>query len=142
MLTHFVYVGISYRDGEGTPKDEDKALKYILLAVDQGYVSAMYEATKIFTFLCIKSKLNFYNAIYYGKKYIKLSETKEFHKGKREDVQKVLARLSSMCRVCGKQGEGYKCCSKCTCVYYCSIECQRKDWKECGHKEKCKKLDF
>ena len=25
-------------------------------------------------------------------------------------------------------------------VYYCSVECQRQDWKVGGHKEKCKEL--
>ena len=83
-----------------------------------------------------------YNAMYYCRKYIKLSETKEFDKAHKEWVTGVLSELSSICRVCGKKGEGYKYCSKCTCVYYCSVDCQRKDWKENGHKEECRKLDF
>lgn len=29
-------------------------------------------------------------------------------------------------------------CSKCKCVYYCSQDCQKKDWKE--HKEVCNAL--
>ncbi len=90
-----------------------------------------------------------YNVMYYCRKYIKLSETKEFDKAEKEFITVVkefitgvLSELSSICIVCSKKGEGYKCCSKCTCVYYCSVDCQRKDWKEYGHKEECKKLDF
>ncbi len=82
------------------------------------------------------------HVIHYCRKYIKLSETKEFDKAQKEIITRALSELSSICRVCGKDGEGYKYCSKCTCVYYCSVDCQRKDWKENGHKEECKKLDF
>ncbi|CAJ1953013.1 unnamed protein product [Cylindrotheca closterium] len=31
-------------------------------------------------------------------------------------------------------------CSKCTITYYCGRDCQRKDWKEGGHKQECKKI--
>ena len=34
----------------------------------------------------------------------------------------------------------HKICSACKSVYYCSVECQRQDWKVNGHKEKCKEL--
>ncbi len=143
MLTYLFPIGFLYKNGEGTPKDEDKALKYFVLAADQGDMGAIYAAMDIY--------LNRYftegpehvcNVMYYCRKYIKLSETKEFDKAKKERVTGVLSDLSSICRVCGKRGEGYKCCSKCTCVYYCSVDCQRKDWKENGHKEECRKLDF
>ena len=83
-----------------------------------------------------------YEAIYYCRKYIKLSETEECDEDDKKPITEILSALSSMCRVCGKKGERYKQCSRCTCVYYCSVDCQRKDWKENGHKEECKKLDF
>lgn len=33
----------------------------------------------------------------------------------------------------------HKQCSACKAVYYCSVECQRVDWKA-GHKNRCKEL--
>jgi len=144
MLTYLLQIAELYRDGEGTPKDEDKALKYFLLTAEQGDMSGVFEVSRIY---CDKYKKegtkHIYNAIYHCKKFIKLSEkSKEFDKDMKEKVTKELSALSSVCRVCSKKGEGCKCCSKCTCVYYCSVVCQKKDWKENGHKEECKKVDF
>ncbi len=59
--------------------------------------------------------------MYYCRKYIKLSETKEFDKAHKKLVKGALARLSSVCRVCGKKGEEYKFCSKCMCVCYTAV---------------------
>ena len=144
MLIYVLQIGVLYENGEGTPKDEDKALNYFLLAADQGYMNAIFQAIYIFFNRYKKEEegtKHIYNAIYYCKKYIKLSETKEFDKDDKEKVTKYLSSLSSVCRVCSKKGEGYKCCSKCTCVYYCGVDCQKKDWKENNrHKEECKRL--
>lgn len=41
--------------------------------------------------------------------------------------------MTNPCKVCGKQDA--KKCGKCHRVFYCSVECQRKDWK--SHKEAC-----
>ena len=143
MLTYLFPIGLLYKNGEGTPKDEDKALKYFILAADQGNMDAICGAITIYlTKFKMEGPEHLYNMMYYCRKYIKLSETKEFDKAHKEWITGVLSGLSSICRVCGKKGEGYKYCSKCTCVYYCSVDCQRKDWKENGHKEECKKLDF
>ncbi len=140
MLTYLFLIGLSYGKGEGTPQDEDKALKYYLLAADQGYTEAILEAIRIYEKRLIsEGPEHVYNVMYYCRKYIILSETKEFKKAHKEWVTGVLSMVSSICRVCGKDGEEYKYCSKCTCVYYCSVGCQRKDWKENGHKEECKK---
>ena len=83
-----------------------------------------------------------YKTIYYCRKVIKLSENHEEHKDGRGYALKMLSSLYSLCGVCCKMGKGYKQCSRCTCVYYCSVDCQRKHWKEGGHKDECKKLDF
>lgn len=40
------------------------------------------------------------------------------------------------CNKCGK--EGNKRCSKCKKVFYCSIKCQKDDWKD--HKVICKMI--
>ena len=42
------------------------------------------------------------------------------------------------CNVCKKKGKMKK-CSRCRSTYYCSRECQVKDWEE--HKKVCKKKD-
>ena len=42
--------------------------------------------------------------------------------------------MVNICSVCGS--EGAKRCGKCRSVCYCSVECQKKDWKD--HKKACK----
>ena len=141
--TFIIKIGLSYSKGEGTPIDMDKALDWYVLTAEQKHMKAIYNAILIY-----RSKMRregrkyMYEAIYYCRKYIKLSETEKFDEDKKKKITEILSNLSSMCRVCGKKGERYKQCSRCTCVYYCSVDCQRKDWKENGHKEECKKLDF
>lgn len=41
--------------------------------------------------------------------------------------------MTNPCSVCGK--EDAKRCGKCHSVFYCSVKCQKKDWK--SHKETC-----
>ena len=144
MFMHtFIIIGALYFNGEGTLIDEDKALAYFVLAAEQKHMNAIYYAIAIYEERIMKEGMRYmYEAIYYGRKYIKLSETEKFDEDQKKQITEMLSDLSSMCRVCGKKGERYKQCSRCTCVYYCSVDCQRKDWKENGHKEECKKLDF
>ena len=139
-----IIIGCAYYKGDGTPVDMDKALACFVLAAEQKHMYAIYEAIGIYEDKMRKEGRKYmYEAIYYCRKYIKLSETEEFDEDKKKlVVTKFLPWLSSVCRVCGKEGERYKQCSRCTCLYYFSVDCQRKDWKENEHKEECKKLDF
>lgn len=47
--------------------------------------------------------------------------------------------------VCGGCGatesipKSFKCCGGCKVVHYCSVDCQKKDWR-CGHREACRNL--
>ncbi|KAF5334453.1 hypothetical protein D9611_014489 [Ephemerocybe angulata] len=50
-------------------------------------------------------------------------------------LERVQPKLKK-CSMCRKKGEGYKSCSGCKKVRYCSSGCQKKDWK--SHKPKCK----
>eukprot|EP00026_Physarum_polycephalum_P008948 Phypoly_transcript_09055.p1 GENE.Phypoly_transcript_09055~~Phypoly_transcript_09055.p1 ORF type:complete len:452 (+),score=38.65 Phypoly_transcript_09055:61-1416(+) len=51
--------------------------------------------------------------------------------------QKLLALTKRMCAMCGVCREApYKSCSGCKFAHYCSVECQKKHWKE--HKIYCK----
>lgn len=43
--------------------------------------------------------------------------------------------LEAACKNCEKYTKDLKICAKCRFTYYCSRECQKKDWKE--HKEDC-----
>ena len=143
FMSTFIIIGRVYAKGEGTPIDIDKALACFVLAAEQKYINAIDMAIGIYSYKNMKEGGKYmYEAIYYCRKYIKLSETEKFNEDHKKKITAILSDLSSMCRVCGKIGEGYKQCSKCTCVYYCGVDCQRKDWKENGHKEECKKLDF
>eukprot|EP01083_Nonionella_stella_P157574 511701_1 len=45
--------------------------------------------------------------------------------------------MSSSCAKCNKAG-ATAVCGACKCTYYCSRDCQRKDWKQ--HKRICKML--
>jgi hypothetical protein len=40
-----------------------------------------------------------------------------------------------VCAACKKQGENFKLCSRCLLVSYCSVDCQKSDWKV--HKPNC-----
>ena len=142
MFIHtFIIIGLAYYKGEGTPVDMDKALACFVLAAEQKDMNAIGNAINIYKKRITKEGGKYmYEAIYYCRKYIKLSETEKFDEDNKVIIE-ILSDLSSKCRVCSKQGERYKQCSRCTCVYYCSVDCQRKDWKENGHKEECKKLD-
>lgn len=144
MFMHtFTIIGLTYYKGEGTPVDMDKAFACFVLAAEQKHMTAIYNAIFIYHHKMKKEGLKYmYEAIYYCRKYIKLSETEKFDEDRKKQITQMLSTLSSTCRVCVKRGKGYKQCSRCTCVYYCSVDCQRKDWKENGHKEECKKLDF
>ena len=89
-------------------------MKYYILAAEQGNMKSIDIVIRIY---CDKEAMEkyIYKIIYYCKKYIKLSETKEYNKDTKEQVTGLLSELSSLCGLCSKKAVGYKCCSKCTC---------------------------
>jgi len=52
--------------------------------------------------------------------------------GKRNEVKDI-------CRYCNKTGDDFKRCGRCKTAFYCSRECQTKDWKV--HKKSCTPMD-
>ena len=71
--------------GEGTPIDMDKALACFVLAAEQKHMDAICMATRIYEDKMMKEGRKYmYEAIYYCRKFIKLSETEKFD----EDVKK------------------------------------------------------
>jgi hypothetical protein len=61
---------------------------------------------------------------------------REYSTGKAPDIPDI-----PPCDNCGKEFEGKHCCSRCKCVFYCSQECQRNDWKRGGHKNECATME-
>jgi len=63
---------------------------------------------------------------------------------RKEIVDRLLAVGGTKCDCCGKTREAYGLthlfsCSRCKKAFYCSAECQRKQWnKKCGHKKYCR----
>ena len=49
----------------------------------------------------------------------------------------VQADKKRYCQCCGKEGYRFQKCSGCRWAYYCSLACQRTDWKEREHKREC-----
>jgi len=46
-------------------------------------------------------------------------------------------RECASCRAFEPAGVNFKCCARCRVPYYCSVKCQRRHWKQGGHKEHC-----
>jgi len=56
-----------------------------------------------------------------------------------DDSHRYNDRYGNLCMTCGKVGNSrnkMKACAKCKTAFYCSKECQQKDWKD--HKKYCK----
>lgn len=66
-----------------------------------------------------------------------ISETKrnKMYRKFNNNFKKQFYRLK-FCAHCSERGKKFKYCSKCKICYYCSLECQKKDWKI--HKKICK----
>jgi len=57
-----------------------------------------------------------------------MSEASQEDTLQQEDITKI-------CALCSKEGTGFPKCGRCKDVYYCSRQCQQKDWKV--HKDNC-----
>jgi TPR repeat protein len=64
VLTCLFPKGFLYINGESTPKDEDKALKYFVLAADQGDMEAIYRAIEFYLNRCkVEGLQHLYNVM-------------------------------------------------------------------------------
>ncbi|XP_011407549.2 PREDICTED: ubiquitin carboxyl-terminal hydrolase 19-like [Amphimedon queenslandica] len=76
--------------------------------------------------------------------FIVICEVLSFHEAKEKVIelhvtQRVKFRnLPSKCCGCGDKGSGFKRCSRCKSVEYCSRKCQEDDWSR--HRKRCNEL--
>ena len=150
-------LGSMYENGEGVDQNDDLAVKWFCKAAKQGHVEAqinliyLYEKVKDFNLAyewvlkaienensdeSIKKKAVM-KKIDLGKK-IENKRWKE-HKDKYVDCKKVSSLKD--CAFCGAPGSFtpkgiiHKRCSKCKITWYCSVKCQKEDWRY--HKKHC-----
>ena len=150
-------LGKIYEYGKGVKKNDDLAVKWFCKAAKQGHVEAqinliyLYEKVKDFNLAyewvlkaienensdeSIKKKAVM-KKIDLGKK-IENKRWKE-HKDKYVDCKKVSSLKD--CAFCGAPGSFtpkgiiHKRCSKCKITWYCSVKCQKEDWRY--HKKHC-----
>ena len=88
--------------------------------------------------------MNLVKAVYWFSQCLKDNKNEELCKKAKEAINEIiLSKTSKKCHTCLKKDLELTRCSKCKSIYYCSKECQAKDWKVegGGHKEKCVKTE-
>ena len=83
--------------------------------------------------------MNHVLAIYWYRQCMKDNPNEEQCNQAKGYIQLLRDEASKYCGTCKKRDIKLTQCSKCYSIYYCSRECQGKDWKEGHHKEDCKK---
>ena len=136
-----VQVGLCYMDGQGVVTDYKQALCYFTLAIDQGMEEAQGPLALLYQNGWGVEK-NHVKAIYLFRQSMKSNLNEEFHKNAKETIEEMRDSVKTFCWSCKKNDKGIKLtqCSQCYSVWYCSKECQAKDWKEGKHKIDCKKV--
>ena len=137
-------LGDRYHEGKYIEKDEEKAVYYYSSAADHGDEK---EFISITTMLLRKAKTwdrYLFQAIYRSITAIKIMNemglSGDFDYTEMEDF---LHTCKSLCAGCGAGFQGnLLSCAKCKIMKYCNTNCQKKHWKEGGHKKECKKIDF
>ena len=125
-------VGICYDDGQGVVKDNVLAIKYLTSSADQGCEYAI----KILPCVLIEHEYPRFEILYRIKNALELmkdSDSRCF-----TNFKDILELSNTCCGSC--QSHIYKSlhCGKCKIIYYCNFECQKRHWKEGGHKQECK----
>ena len=124
-------VGICYYDGEGVVKDNVLAIEYLTLSADQGYE----EAIKILPVVLIEHEYPRFEILYSIKNALVLMKESDSYFTNFEDI---LERSNKFCGSCHSRIYKSLHCGKCKIIYYCNFECQKRHWKEGGHKQECK----
>ena len=134
-----------YFNGEGIEENKEKAVYYYTKAAEQDHKKAQYNLAKMHA----KGEgipMNHVKAIYLFRRSIKDNENEEDCKKGKELIEKLRELASNHCGSCGKEGIKLTQCGKCLSIFYCSRECQGKDWKEGNTrrivKRSCKKKMF
>ena len=137
-----------YENGTGVKQSNEKAAELYKLAADQGSSDAQYNLGVMY---------ENGHGIEQSYKMARQWFTKAAEGGDTEVIED-LKRLDAMeektkpaptppapllCSTCGTPettDRKLNRCSRCRTTRYCSTACQRKHWREGGHKKECKKL--
>lgn len=84
-----------------------------------------------------KAEANDY-VVFCGSMWKKSPEAREWLKTCAEEIAKKTCDGPG-CRKMEETLKEFKACGGCKEKYYCGVECQTKDWKEGGHKARCRK---
>ena len=140
-------LGNRHRDGEEVSRDYNRAAELYQLAADQGHGASMRKL-----------------GIYHYKNQRKTVANEWLVKAAQAGDNSAIANLKILdqaagkstpsfvptprgCAYCGKAHDPpavvLHACMSCHCVFYCSKQCQKKDWKclRDGHKEWCKSFN-
>ena len=129
-------VGNCYYYGDGVERDITLAIKYYTSSADQGYEKAIRILAVVLINEAKKELKYMFQAIYRTKDALKI--IKESDKGFTE-FKDFLELSKSYCGGCGAENKSkLLTCGRCKFIYYCNVNCQKKHWKEGGHKQECK----
>ena len=130
-------LGGCYYYGRGVEKDISLAIKYITLSADQGDENAIKFLAGVLIYESKKESKYLYEAIYRTKNALKIiKESDEFFFTK---FKVFLEWCKTYCGGCGAENKSdLLTCSRCKVIMYCNINCQKRHWKEGGHKQECK----
>ena len=124
-------VGICYYKGKGVVKDNVLAIKYLTSSADQGCEKAI----KILPVVLIEHEYPRFEILYSIKNALVLMKESDSYFTNFEDI---LERSNKFCGSCHSRIYKSLHCGKCKIIYYCNFECQKRHWKEGGHKQECK----
>ena len=87
---------------------------------------------------------NHVKAFHSYRQCLKDNTNEELYREVKERIENLRSEWSKRCGSCGKLASRkvkMTQCARCFSMWYCSKECQSKDWKEGGHKVDCKKVE-
>ena len=120
-------------------RDISLAIKYYTtLSADQGYEDAIKFLAYVLIDETKKESKYLFQAIYRTKNALKIIKESDGFFTKFKDF---LEWCKSYCGGCGAENKSnLLTCARCKVIMYCNINCQKKHWKEGGHKPECKEI--
>jgi hypothetical protein len=137
-MTSFEWRGVSIHNSRLLSSDL-KQLQFIQSSdPKQCYIIGLAEnELRIFTLSNLNSIPGSFTKALSAKKLLSKKRTAGYKIQKAQEVSVRPLRTCAACRMLESPGITFQCCSRCHVPFYCSRECQRKDWKR-GHKQQCR----